>query len=63
MKANLNFFTDKQKVILADLAKYERQSGIFSFLRLITFLGAAGLIIWGIVSHQALIIASGSLIS
>lgn len=59
MKANLNFFTDKQKVILADLAKYERQSGIFSFLRLITFLGAAGLIIWGIVSHQAFIIASG----
>lgn len=52
MKANLDFFTDKQKVILADLAKFERQSGIFSFLRLIAFLGAAALIIWGIASRK-----------
>ena len=62
MKANLNYFTDKQKVIIADLAKYERQSGIFSFLRLFSFLAAAGLIVWGIVSNGTLLIAGGVVI-
>jgi len=59
MKANLNSFTEKQKVIIADLAKYERQSGIFSLLRLLSFICAAGLIIWGIVSNGTLIIVGG----
>lgn len=59
MKANLNFFTDKQKVILADLAKYNRQSGILSFLRLIAFLGAASLIIWGVLVNNPVIYISG----
>lgn len=62
MKANLNFFTDKQKVIIADLAKYERQSGIFSFLRLFSFLATAGLIVWGIVSNGTLLISGGVVI-
>lgn len=51
MKADLKFFEDKEQVIIADLAKYERQSGILSFLRLISFLGSAGLIIWAAVSQ------------
>ena len=59
MKANLKFHTDKQEVIIADLAKFERQSGIFSFLRLLSFLGAAGLIIWGVISNNPAIIACG----
>ena len=59
MKANLKFHTDKQEVIIADLAKFERQSGIFSFLRLLTFLGAAGIIIWGVISNNPAIIAGG----
>ena len=45
MKANLKFYEDNEKKIIAGLAKYGRQSGILSFLRLITFLGAAGLFI------------------
>lgn len=59
MKADLNFHIDKQKLILADLAKYNRQSGILSFLRLITFIGAATLIIWGGVSRIPLALAGG----
>ena len=51
MKANLDFYENKQKVILADLTKANSQSGVFSFLRLITFLGAASLIIWGFISN------------
>ena len=47
MKANLKFYEDKEQTIIADLARYGRQSGILSFLRLISFLGAAGLIIGG----------------
>ena len=53
MKANLNFFKEKEQVIIADLAKYERQSGILSFMRLLSFLCAAALIIWGYASHTA----------
>ena len=43
MKANLKYFEDKEQEIIADLAKYGKQSGILSFLRLIAFLGAAAL--------------------
>ena len=60
MKADLNHYIDKEKVILADLAKYEGQSGILSLLRLITFVCAAIAIVWGIVSKiPALYIAGG----
>ena len=59
MKADLNLHIDKQKVILADLAKYNRQSGILSFLRLISFLAAAVLIIWGGVGRNLFAIAGG----
>ena len=47
MKANLKYFEDKEQEIIADLAKYEKQSGILSFLRLISFLGAAALFAGG----------------
>lgn len=51
MKANLDYHVNKQTEILADLARYNGQSGFLSFARLITFLGAAALIIWGGVSN------------
>ncbi|MCR4703292.1 MAG: hypothetical protein K5665_06480 [Saccharofermentans sp.] len=51
MKADLKFFEDKEKNIIAELAKYERQSGILSFFRLISFVGATVLIAWGAVSQ------------
>lgn len=51
MKANLDFYVNKQTEILADLARYNGQSGILSFARLIIFCGAAALIIWGGVSN------------
>ena len=47
MKANLKYFEDKEQEIIADLAKYGKQSGILSFLRLIAFLGAAALFAGG----------------
>ena len=60
MKADLNHYIEKEKVILADLAKYERQSGILSFLRLLTFVCSAVAIVWGIVGKiPALYIAGG----
>ena len=62
MKADLKFFEDKDKEIIADLASYGRQSGILSFFRLITFLGAAGLIIGGIASKIPALYISGSFI-
>ena len=62
MKADLKFFEDKNKEIIADLASYGRQSGILSFFRLITFLGAAGLIIGGIASKIPALYISGSFI-
>ena len=62
MKADLKFFEDKDKEIIADLASYGRQSGILSFFRLITFLGAAGLIIGGIASKIAALYISGGFI-
>ncbi len=51
MKANLDYHVNKQTEILADLVRYNGQSGFLSFARLITFLGAAALIIWGGVSN------------
>ena len=62
MKANLNYYEEKDKSIIADLASYGRQSGILSFFRLITFLGAAGLIIGGIASKIPALYISGGFI-
>ena len=62
MKANLNYYEEKDKSIIADLASYGRQSGILSFFRLITFLGAAGLIIGGIASQIPALYISGAFI-
>ncbi len=59
MKANLKFFEDKQQVIIADLARYGRQSGILSFMRLISFLCAVILAIWGYVVHTPALYYSG----
>ena len=62
MKSNLNFYIEKEKKILADLARYERQSGILSILRLITFAGSAGFVIWGIASKNIALNIIGALI-
>ena len=59
MKANLKFFEDKQQVIIADLARYGRQSGILSFMRLISFLCAVILAIWGYIIHAPALYCSG----
>ena len=61
MKADLKFYEDKQKVINADLARYGRQSGFLSFLRLLSFLGAASMIVWGIVSQVPVLFFAGAL--
>ena len=47
MKANLKFYEDKSQKIIADLAKFQRQSGILSFLRFVSFFGTVALIIAG----------------
>ena len=62
MKANLNFYTDKQKVILAGLTRLNGQSGILSFLRLLSFVGAVALVIWGFVSNLPVIYSIGFLL-
>ena len=59
MKANLKFYEDKEQTIIADLARYGRQSGILSFLRLITFLGAAGLFIGGYAANLPVLYFAG----
>ncbi len=59
MKANLKFYEDKEQTIIADLARYGRQSGILSFLRLISFLGAAGLIIGGYAAKLPVLYFAG----
>ena len=59
MKADLNHYIEKEKVILADLAKYERQSGILSFLRLLTFVCSAVAVVWGIVGKIPALYISG----
>ncbi len=60
MKANLKFFEDKERVIIADLAKYGRQSGILSFMRLISFLGTAGLLIGGYAAKISALYLAGA---
>ena len=59
MKANLKFYEDKEQVIIADLARYGRQSGILSFMRLITFICAVILAIWGYIIHAPALYCSG----
>lgn len=60
MKANLNYYSGKEKSIIADLAHYEKQSGILSFLRLISFLATAGLIIGGIAGKIPVLYFAGA---
>ena len=62
MKANLDFYVNKQKAILADLAKYNGRSGFLSFARLIMFVAAVALIIWGSVSNIPVAIICGILL-
>ena len=62
MKADLNYYIEKEKVILADLAKYEGQSGILSFLRLVTFLCSVIAVIWGVVSKNPVLYVSGAIV-
>lgn len=62
MKADLKFFEDKEKVIIADLARYGRQSGILSLLRLISFLACAGFIIGGVISRIPVLYVCGAVI-
>ena len=63
MKANLNYYEEKDKSIIADLAKYGKQSGILSFLRLITFLGAVALFIGAYLAKiPALYFAGGAML-
>ena len=62
MKADLKFFEDKEKVIIADLARYGRQSGILSLLRLISFLACAGFIIGGVISRIPVLYICGAVI-
>lgn len=62
MKANLDFYVNKQKAILADLAKYNGRSGFLSFARLIMFVAAVALIIWGSVSYIPVAIICGILL-
>ena len=62
MKADLKFFEEKEQVIIAGLAKYGRQSGILSFMRLICFLCAVILIIWGYIVHKPVIYISGGVV-
>lgn len=59
MKANLDFYVNKQTAILADLAKYNGRSGFLSFARLIMFVAAVALIIWGSVSYIPVAIICG----
>ena len=62
MKANLKFYEDKEKDIIADLAKYSRQSGILSFTRLLSFIAAVSLIIGAVVLHRPVLYYVGALI-
>lgn len=62
MKANLKFYEDKEQVIIADLARYGRQSGILSFMRLISFIGSVAFIIWGYAGHIPVLYYAGGLV-
>ena len=59
MKANLKFYEDKEKTIIAGLARYGRQSGILSFLRLVSFLGSAALFIGGYAGSMPVLYFAG----
>ncbi|MBR4403848.1 MAG: hypothetical protein IKT10_01925 [Clostridiales bacterium] len=60
MKADLKYYEDKEKEIIAGLAKYGRQSGILSFLRLISFLGAAALFVGAYAANIPLLYFAGT---
>ena len=60
MKADLKYYEDKEKEIIAGLAKYGRQSGILSFLRLISFLGAAALFVGAYAANIPLLYFAGA---
>lgn len=60
MKADLKYYEDKEKEIIAGLAKYGRQSGILSFLRLISFLGAAALFVGAYAANFPLLYFAGA---
>ena len=62
MKADLKYYEDKEKEIIAGLAKYGRQSGILSFLRLLAFLGAVALFIGAYVANIPLLYAAGAVV-
>ena len=62
MKANLDFHLNKQKAITAELAGFNGRSGFLSFARLIFFVGAAALIIWGCVSSIMVPVICGILL-
>jgi len=62
MKADLKFYEDKEQVIIADLARYGRQSGILSFMRLISFIGSVAFIIWGYAGHIPVLYYAGGLV-
>ncbi len=62
MKADLKFFEEKEKVIIADLATYGRQSGILSFMRLISFICSLALAIWGYASHMPVLYYAGGFV-
>ena len=62
MKANLKFYEDKEQVIIADLAGYGRQSGILSFMRLLSFIGSAVFVIWGYAGHLPALYYAGALV-
>ena len=62
MKANLNYYEDKEKEIIAGLAKYGRQSGILSFLRLIAFLGAVALFVGAYAANIPLLYIAGAVV-
>ena len=62
MKADLKYYEDKEKEIIAGLAKYGRQSGILSFLRLLAFLGAVALFIGAYAANIPLLYAAGAVV-
>lgn len=62
MKADLKYYEDKEKEIIAGLAKYGRQSGILSFLRLIAFLGAVALFVSAYAAGIPLLYLAGAVV-
>lgn len=62
MKANLKFYEDKSNVIIADLAGYQRQSGILSFMRCVSFFGTVALIVAGYAGKIPVLYILGALL-